>query len=132
MPLLYVQESRKDYSKCSLGEGGVLPYIVKVCVQLYKQEGSLCAFLGLQQYSLTVRSKRGSGYWCLSSLGLSYYTSINYNHQLLIRNYSLLITTLYSFLETCLARIALLKFPFPPQTHKKQMSLVQCRLNATW
>lgn len=74
------KRAEKTTQSAVWGRGGVLPYIVKVCVQLYKQEGSLCAFLGLQQHSLTVRSKRGSGYWCLSSLGLSYYTSINYNH----------------------------------------------------
>lgn len=65
---------QKDHSKCrgvggsgARGQGGVMSYILKGCVQLYEQEGSLCTcVLGLQHNSLTLWPlQSGSGYWCL-------------------------------------------------------------------
>lgn len=71
---------QKDHSKCRAvggsGAGG-FSYILKGCVQLYEQEGSLCTcVLGLQHNSLTLWAHR-----VVLVIGASSnYLSSHYNH----------------------------------------------------
>lgn len=67
MPRVYVQESGKTAQSAVK-----VSYILRVCVQLYEHEGSLCVCFsssGLQQHSPTLLSERGSSYWSLFYLG---------------------------------------------------------------
>ena len=64
------RESRKT-TQSAVERRGV-SYILKVCVQLYEQEGSLCVcvvvFFRIATLPIAVGSESGSGYWCLFTL----------------------------------------------------------------